>query len=65
MNKKIFKSLPVAEEEMNHQQQCGRGNCPNLATALHTCPFSSEINGDDDTLCDCCEDCEHECAMDI
>lgn len=30
----------------------------------HTCPFAVEIN-DDETLCNCCVDCEHECAMDI
>lgn len=30
----------------------------------HTCPFAMEIHNDDDQ-CNCCRDCEHECAMDI
>ena len=36
------------------------------ATAeLHSCPYASEIHNDDSESCDCCEKCEHECAMDI
>ena len=31
----------------------------------HTCPFSVEIHDDYDTLCNCCEECEYQCAMDI
>ncbi len=31
----------------------------------HTCPFAEDVNGDFDSLCDCCDDCTHECAMDI
>lgn len=31
----------------------------------HTCPYAEEINGDDSSLCNCCDDCSHECAMDI
>lgn len=31
----------------------------------HTCPFKSDINGDDTTLCTCCKECTHQCAMDI
>jgi hypothetical protein len=31
----------------------------------HPCPFRQEIHGDDETLCNCCDDCVHECAMDI
>jgi len=30
----------------------------------HKCPFKVEIN-EDHTECVCCEDCEHECAMEI
>ncbi len=28
------------------------------------CPYSQEIHETED-LCDCCDDCRHECAMDI
>jgi len=31
----------------------------------HTCPFAEDIHGDKDFVCDCCADCEHECAMDV
>jgi hypothetical protein len=30
----------------------------------HPCPYAEEINGDD-TPCTCCDECAHECAMDI
>lgn len=39
--------------------------CGCKGEAEHTCPFSSEINGDDTTLCNCCEECTYQCAMDI
>jgi hypothetical protein len=32
---------------------------------LHTCPFSEEIRGDTETLCNCCADCERHCAWEI
>ena len=32
---------------------------------LHTCPYNEEINGDYETLCDCDEEQQHQCAMDI
>ncbi len=40
-------------------------SCENAGRELHTCPFKSEINDDNETLCNCCDDCSHECAMDI
>jgi hypothetical protein len=40
-------------------------NCINDAIEPHTCPFAEEINDDGETLCRCCDDCTHECAMDI
>lgn len=39
--------------------------CGTEVFGLHTCPFQSEINGDDNYQCRCCDTCEHECAMDI
>jgi len=36
-----------------------------IAEYDHSCPFAEEINGDFDSLCNCCEICTHECAMDI
>lgn len=34
----------------------------NPAQEPHTCPFGEEVEGDF-TLCNCCEECEDECAM--
>ena len=47
----------------------GLGLCPrcnkNPATEDHTCPYGEEINNDFDSTCNCCDECAHECAMDI
>jgi hypothetical protein len=45
----------------------GRGGCQQLATTEpHRCPYAAEINDNhDDEFCTCCDDCTHECAMDI
>jgi hypothetical protein len=43
------------------EQICDCGN----ASSLHTCPFAEEINNDSESLCNCCNDCTHECAQDI
>ena len=32
---------------------------------LHTCPYRREIHNDYESLCDCDEDQQHQCAMDI
>lgn len=52
---------PPAPQGCEKCQGCGI----NSATEPHTCPYSVEINDDDKTLCTCCDDCCHECAMDI
>ena len=31
----------------------------------HPCPYAVEIEDDNETMCNCCSKCEHECAMDI
>ena len=42
-------------------QTCGE----NEAQEPHTCPYAEEIYNDSETLCNCCDECSHECAMDI
>lgn len=38
----------------------------NPAAAPHACPYAQEIGDSmDDEYCTCCDDCRHECAMDI
>ena len=60
----------VGMELLGNGMECSGGgqprNCGNLKTLeLHSCPFSEEIHGDPEPHCQCCSDCEHECAMDI
>ncbi len=32
----------------------------------HSCPYAEEIGGNEDPeYCACCDDCRHECRMDI
>lgn len=31
----------------------------------HTCPYAEEIDDDHESLCTCCEECTHQCAMSI
>ncbi len=38
--------------------------CNPAANDEHTCPFEMEIH-DEDIPCKCCDDCRHQCAMDI
>lgn len=39
--------------------------CGNKAQPMHPCPYRSDIDGDNETMCNCCEECQHECAMDV
>jgi hypothetical protein len=45
-------------------KECERCNKP-VSGELHTCPFQEEINDDSESLCNCCGDCERECADDV
>ena len=49
------------DDELFRCQRCHQ----KVDGSLHTCPYSEEINVDSETICNCCEACEHECAMDI
>lgn len=40
-------------------------NCGNEARELHNCPYQVDINNDLEFLCNCCEDCQHKCIMEI
>lgn len=42
--------------------KCGKS----VPDGMHSCPYAADINNNDDpNYCNCCEECEHECAMDI
>lgn len=45
-------------------EKCNRCK-KNNGKELHSCPYKSDIDDNDKELCNCCEDCEEECAMDI
>ena len=60
--------LRKAQEELRKQEagatKCDR--CGKLGTVeAHACPYKEEINGNSETLCRCCDECRHECLMDI
>jgi len=53
--------LPIVDND-----KCSSShNCGKEATEDHTCPYAEEINDDNETLCNCCEDCTQECVWDI
>jgi len=40
-------------------------NCNNPDTEPHLCPYRQEVADDNETLCTCCSECEHECELEI
>lgn len=58
MSKKEVKK----EEDPYRSSRC---TCGSEKIEPHTCPFAEEIGEDFETLCDCCDYCTTECAMDI
>ncbi len=57
-------STPNPEQPATTPRLCER--CKALpAQEPHTCPYAEDIHNDSKTLCTCCTNCEHECAMDI
>ena len=39
--------------------------CGNDAEEPHVCPYNVEINDDEETLCNCCDDCKQDCIDSI
>jgi hypothetical protein len=52
--------LPIIDNKCPSNFDCGKA-----ATEDHTCPYAEDINNDSESLCNCCDDCANECAMDI
>jgi hypothetical protein len=50
-------------EDLALKSMCKCGKNPKEPP--HQCPFQADVNSDRDTLCECCDDCQHQCAMDI
>lgn len=52
------------EEVLEEENLCSR--CKrNEAESHHQCPYQSDMNGDRDFTCDCCNDCYSNCLGDI
>ena len=52
-------------EKTTHLELC-QGCKKNKAKEPHSCPYASDINGDDNPeYCTCCADCTNDCLMDI
>ena len=56
-----------AEQTADMLTKCSGTACKgqNEARYPHTCPYRSEIHDDTTTLCECCNHCVRECAMDV
>jgi len=39
--------------------------CGDVAAKAHICPYAEDINGDSETLCNCCDTCVDYCIDDI
>lgn len=69
----LYNTYMTTEEEQDKVAQilrngyCARSHCngKGIAEDDHTCPFNDEIHPERTGLCNCCEICAHECAMDI
>ena len=45
-------------------EKCERCN-KNDGEDLHVCPYQEDVNGDEETLCNCCTDCVNTCVDEI
>jgi len=52
---------PHFTESPERCQHCKKAG----SVLLHTCPYLEELHDDYETKCNCCEDCQHECLMEI
>ncbi len=65
MVKGIEAMLHKAVQHINEAEATGTcPRCDNPAGDEDRCPFEMEIH-DEDIPCKCCDDCRHQCAMDI
>ena len=69
--KECIDNIEVWEKDSrNHisymlKQHFESGNPVEGSNGLHTCPYAEEIHGDYETLCDCDEEQQYQCRMDI
>jgi|SRR6185369_2838323 len=58
-----YVEIVEGEEELEPKCRCGG----EASISEHTCPYSVEMSSvdEDQGLCNCCDECEYQCAMDI
>lgn len=57
--------MKAEQEEFITLQNCRCEKNP-VTEYFHSCPFASDVeNNDDPEHCNCCDECQEQCAMDI
>lgn len=54
----------MSEPDERDMKKCQKCKKP-VDGELHSCPFQADVHNDNTPCCNCCDDCAHECAMDI
>ena len=47
------------------ENNLGLCKCGEPGEDEHTCPYAEDIHGDSESLCNCCAECQYQCAQDI
>lgn len=53
------------KEKLANIIKFGLCKCGIVGEDEHTCPYLMDIEGDFDYKCNCCNECQDNCAMDI
>jgi len=53
----------VGTDRVEEEDTCEGCGAP--AEPPHTCPYSSDVDGDNESLCNCCTSCQNGCAQEI
>ena len=53
--------MPLPAPPTEDMCKCGK----NPQQPPHTCPYEEEIFNNSETMCECCDSCQHECLLDI
>ena len=64
--RKDLQTPNVSLEQKPVESDDDKCRCGKEATKeLHSCPYNADVNNDDTPCCTCCDECVHECSMDI
>lgn len=62
IEQKLSESLKTDTSDTNKCECCGKNAA---SDEKHTCPYAEDVNGDHETMCNCCDNCSAQCAADI